>query len=124
MRIPVCAREARCGNIPAIVVDPANFFTELSQKHPPGKLKCPNQPVSGVSFRAQSINRIDPASGAGLAASKLPARPRPGKTVVPSTVDVLLSCMPEFPAARMCVTPSAPINPIVEPRIKAQALAR
>src|SRR5436309_9620274 len=32
MRIPVCAQEARCCNLPAVVMDPATFLTELKRR--------------------------------------------------------------------------------------------
>src|ERR1700746_2066330 len=32
MRICVCAQKARCGNVPAVVMDPATFFTELKRR--------------------------------------------------------------------------------------------
>ena len=33
MRIPVRAYKARCANVPAIVMDPATFFTELKSRN-------------------------------------------------------------------------------------------
>src|SRR5262245_15628222 len=33
MRIPVRAYKARCANVPAIVIDPATFFTELKSRN-------------------------------------------------------------------------------------------
>ena len=101
---PVCAAEVR-----------ANYLY---------KPKCRDQLMTGVSFRARSINWIDPAGARRAGSQQAISATATRKTVVPRTVDVLFSCMPEFPAARMCATPSAPIDPITEPRINAKALPR